>query len=67
MQTVTCEMENGNLDGRQIFLGYDMPEALGIIGLGEIGTLVAKRARGFDMEVIYYSKTRKRGIESEWI
>ena len=37
---------------------------LGIIGLGEIGTLVAKRARGFDMEVIYYSKSRKR-IESE--
>jgi glyoxylate reductase/gluconate 2-dehydrogenase len=38
---------------------------LGIIGLGEIGTLVAKRARGFDMQVIYYSKTRKRRMESE--
>jgi len=39
---------------------------LGIIGLGEIGTLVAKRARGFDMQVIYYSKTRKRQMESEF-
>jgi lactate dehydrogenase-like 2-hydroxyacid dehydrogenase len=49
-----------------LFLGYDVHgSTLGIIGLGEIGTLVAKRARGFDMEVIYYSKTRKRGIESE--
>jgi lactate dehydrogenase-like 2-hydroxyacid dehydrogenase len=38
---------------------------LGIIGLGEIGTLVAKRARGFDMQVIYYSKKRKRKMESE--
>jgi lactate dehydrogenase-like 2-hydroxyacid dehydrogenase len=49
-----------------LFLGYDVHgSTLGIIGLGEIGTLVAKRARGFDMEVIYYSKTRKRRIESE--
>jgi len=49
-----------------LFLGYDVHgSTLGIIGLGEIGTLVAKRARGFDMEVIYYSKTRKRRIESQ--
>lgn len=49
-----------------LFLGYDVHgSTLGIIGLGEIGTLVAKRAKGFDMEVIYYSKTRKRRIELE--
>ena len=49
-----------------LFLGYDVHgSTLGIIGLGEIGTLVAKRARGFDMQVIYYSKTRKRKMESE--
>ena len=49
-----------------LFLGYDVHGSiLGIIGLGEIGTLVAKRARGFDMQVIYYSKTRKRRMESE--
>lgn len=49
-----------------LFLGYDVHgSTLGIIGLGEIGRLVAKRARGFDMKVIYYSKTRKRKIESE--
>src|SRR4030095_16980950 len=50
-----------------LFLGYDVHgSTLGIIGLGEIGTLVAKRARGFDMQVIYYSKTRKRQMESEF-
>jgi glyoxylate reductase len=49
-----------------LFLGYDVHEStLGIIGLGEIGRLVAKRARGFDMKVIYYSNTRERKIESE--
>ncbi|MGB5091648.1 MAG: D-glycerate dehydrogenase [Nitrososphaeraceae archaeon] len=49
-----------------LFLGYDVHgSTLGIIGLGEIGTLVAKRARGFDMQVIYYSKTRKRQVESK--
>lgn len=49
-----------------LFLGYDVHgSTLGIIGLGEIGTLVAKRARGFNMQVIYYSKTRKRQMESE--
>ena len=49
-----------------LFLGYDVHgSTLGIIGLGEIGILVAKRARGFDMQVIYYSKTRKHQIESE--
>ena len=49
-----------------LFLGYDVHgSTLGIIGLGEIGTLVAKRARGFDMKVIYHSKTRKRDLESE--
>jgi glyoxylate reductase len=49
-----------------LFLGYDVHgSTLGIIGLGEIGTLVAKRARGFDMQVIYYSKKRKRQMESE--
>jgi glyoxylate reductase len=49
-----------------LFLGYDVHgSTLGIIGLGEIGTLVAKRARGFDMQVIYYSKTRKRQMESK--
>lgn len=36
-------------------LGRDIHHAtLGIIGMGRIGFEVARRARGFDMEVIYY-------------
>lgn len=49
-----------------LFLGYDVyGSTLGIIGLGEIGTLVAKRAKGFGMEVLYYSNNRDQKIESE--
>ncbi len=37
---------------------------LGIIGLGRIGTRAAQIARdAFDMEVVYYSRTRKADIE----
>lgn len=47
-----------------LFLGYDVyGSTLGIIGLGEIGTLVAKRAKGFGMEVLYYSNSRNQKIE----
>ncbi|SDF00431.1 2-hydroxyacid dehydrogenase family protein [Sporolituus thermophilus] len=33
-------------------------KTLGIVGMGNIGKAVAKRAKGFDMPVIYYSRTR---------
>jgi glyoxylate reductase len=40
-------------------LGRDVHGAtLGIVGMGRIGKAVARRARGFDMQVIYYSRTR---------
>ena len=38
-------------------------ETLGIIGLGRIGKQVAKRARGFEMTVIYHN--RRRDSEAE--
>jgi len=34
-------------------------KTLGIIGMGTIGELVAKRATGFDMNVIYYNRHEK--------
>jgi glyoxylate reductase len=36
---------------------------LGIVGLGRIGQAVARRARGFDMHVVYFSRTRREDLE----
>jgi glyoxylate reductase len=36
---------------------------LGIVGLGAIGTAVARRAAGFNMRVVYASRTRKPELE----
>jgi glyoxylate reductase len=41
------------------FLGREVSGArLGIVGLGRIGSAVAQRARGFDMDVVYHRRTR---------
>ena len=37
---------------------------LGIIGLGRIGEEVAKRARGFNMTVLYHNRRRKPDVEA---
>ena len=43
-----------------LLLGTDLNGAtLGIVGLGRIGQAVARRARGFDMKILYYSRHRK--------
>jgi glyoxylate reductase len=39
---------------------------LGILGLGGIGLETAKRSLGFDMKVLYHSRTRKRDIEKKY-
>lgn len=39
---------------------------LGIMGMGGIGLEMAKRALGFDMKVIYHSRTRKPELEAEY-
>ena len=38
---------------------------LGIIGMGRIGEAVAKRAKGFDMKVLYANRSRKPKVEEE--
>lgn len=48
-------------------LGTDVHnKTLGIIGLGRIGLAVAKRALAFNMKVLYYNRTRKPDLESEF-
>jgi lactate dehydrogenase-like 2-hydroxyacid dehydrogenase len=47
-------------------LGADVWEAtLGIVGLGRIGTAVARRARGFHMRVLYHDPRRRPDLEEE--
>ena len=36
---------------------------LGILGMGRIGAQVARRARGFDMNVFYHNRNRRADIE----
>lgn len=46
------------------FLGQDVFRAtLGVVGLGEIGEAMARRARGFEMRVLYASRTRRPEAE----
>lgn len=47
-----------------LLAGQDVYGAtIGIIGMGRIGEAVAKRAKGFDMKIIYHNRTRKFEIE----
>src|SRR4029078_4655522 len=49
-----------------IFLGTSLKgKTLGIIGLGGIGGMVAKRAKGFDMHVLYNKRTPDPKAEGE--
>jgi glyoxylate reductase len=52
--------------GPLTLLGQDINGAtLGIIGLGRIGTAVARRAKGFRMKICYYSRTRQQELEAD--
>jgi glyoxylate reductase len=52
--------------GPMILLGQDVHDAtLGIIGCGRIGFQVAKRARGFNMKVLYYDIVRRKPEEEK--
>ncbi len=47
-------------------LGTDVWGAtLGIVGLGRIGTAVARRARGFAMRILYHDPQRHPGLEEK--
>jgi glyoxylate reductase len=49
-----------------LMLGYNVhSRTLGIIGLGRIGSAVARRARGFNMKILYHNRKRNKQLESE--
>ncbi len=55
------------------WLGQDIHHAtLGILGMGRIGQAVARRALGFDMQVIYHNRTRlddeqEKACHARWV
>ncbi len=52
--------------GPDVLTGYDVHGAvMGIVGMGRIGEAVARRARGFNMRVLYSSAHRKPEVERE--
>ncbi len=49
-----------------LLLGADVSGAvLGIYGMGKIGQAVARRARGFDMEILYVNRSPREEAERE--
>ena len=52
--------------GPKLFVGVDVwGKTLGVVGMGRIGQAVAKRGRGFGMEILYHNRSRKEEIEKE--
>lgn len=61
-------LREGRWDGWKpmFFIGADVDrKVLGIAGAGRIGRNVARKARGFDMEIIYSDVAPNRAIEDE--
>lgn len=49
-----------------LLLGYEVhSSAIGVVGMGRIGSAVARRAAGFDMSILYAGPSRKPAVESE--
>ena len=53
-------------EGFELLPALDVHGAtLGIVGLGAVGRAVARRAEGFEMEVLYHSRTAVAGVPFE--
>jgi gluconate 2-dehydrogenase len=59
--------QKGQVKETELF-GMDVHHAtIGIIGMGRIGEAIAKRAvHGFDMNLLYYSRSRKPDVEERY-
>jgi glyoxylate reductase len=52
--------------GPKQLLGRDVwGKRLGIVGFGRIGQAVARRAKGFGMEILYHNRSRREDAEQE--
>lgn len=49
-----------------LMAGHDIHhKTIGIVGMGRIGEKVAKRATGFEMEILYHNRSQKPEVEKE--
>ena len=54
--------------GPKQFIGPDVwGKKLGVLGFGGIGQALARRAKGFDMEILYTARSRKEDAEKEFV
>ena len=52
--------------GPKLFVGVDVwGKTLGIVGMGRIGQAVARRGKGFGMEILYHNRSRDEEAERE--
>jgi glyoxylate reductase len=52
--------------GPLLLAGADVHhKTIGIVGMGRIGEAVARRAKGFDMNILYYNRNRKPEAEMD--
>ncbi len=52
--------------GPKLFVGVDVwGKTLGIVGMGRIGQAVARRGKGFGMEILYHNRSRNEDAERE--
>lgn len=50
-----------------LLAGHDIhSKTIGIVGMGKIGEAVARRAKGFGMEILYHNRSRKMDAEMEF-
>lgn len=62
----TLRAGNWHWWGPKLFVGVDVwGKTLGIVGMGRIGQAVARRGRGFGMEILYHNRSRKQEAEQE--
>ncbi|MDZ5472121.1 D-glycerate dehydrogenase [Bacillus sp. 31A1R] len=49
-----------------LLAGHDVHhKTIGVVGMGSIGETVAKRAKGFDMNILYHNRSRKPKAEED--
>ncbi len=53
--------EKGHAAGHQV-----SGKRIGLLGMGNIGQAIARRARGFDMQVLYHDRKPVPGLDYQW-